>query len=157
MSRLVLANVSLLAVLAASGCGPVISTYLIVAAQAELDGAEAAQAERYAVYEYTAASEYLAKSREEQGYADFGPSIDYAFKANDLAVKAKERADKERARDNGPGEMPLDVEAPPPNNDQSRAPRVIIEKSTPDEDNGGSSVGIEIVPIQPEEGNRPPK
>src|SRR5688500_17864388 len=40
------------ALLGASGCGPVISTYLIVAAQADLDGAQAAEAEKYAVYEY---------------------------------------------------------------------------------------------------------
>jgi hypothetical protein len=141
---------------ALSGCGPVISTYLILSADAELAGAEAAQAERYAVYEYTAASEYLAKAREEQGYADFGPSIDYAFKANELAVKAKERSDKERAKDRGPGEMPPGVEAPPPNDDQSGAPNVIIEKA-PEAEEGGAPVGVEIVPIPTEEGTRPPE
>lgn len=159
MPRLVVALGSVLSVLALTGCGPVISTYLIVSAQAELDGAEAAQADKYAVYEHTAASEYLAKAREEQGYADFGPAIDYAFKANELAVKAKERADTERDKDRGPGGPPPGVEAPPPNDDESGQPNVIIEK-TPEASSsgqkGGKAVGVEIVPIEPEEGNSPP-
>ena len=158
MPRLVIAVLSSLVVSLASGCGPLISSYLIISAQAELDGAEAAQGERYAVYEYTAASEYLAKAREEQGYADFGPSIDFAFKANDLAVKAKERAESQRSKDQGPGEMPPGVVAPPPNNDERptpQQPNVIIEK-TSEAENGGDAVGVEIVPIPTEEGNRPP-
>jgi len=157
MPRLVIALLSSLLVSLASGCGPLISSYLIISAQAELDGADAAQGERFAPYEYTAATEYLAKAREEQGYADFGPSIDYAFKANELAVKAKERAEKERSKAQGPGEMPPGVVAPPPNNDgaPSRTPNVIIEK-VPEKDVGGEPVGIEIVPIPTEEGTRPP-
>jgi hypothetical protein len=137
-----------------TGCGPVISTYLIISAQAELDGAKAAQAEKYAIYEYTAANEYLDKSREEQGYADFGPSIDYAFKANDLAVKARERAESERAKARAPDSLPEGAE-PPVAPTADEAPRVIIEKD--DSANDGAPVGVEIVPIQPEEGNRPPE
>ncbi len=81
-----------------SGCGPILSTYLIVSAQADLDGAKAAEAEKYAVYEYTAASQYLHKAREEQGYADFGPAIDFAFKADEMATKGITRAAEEKKR-----------------------------------------------------------
>src|ERR1041385_4617602 len=98
MRRLVVFIAVVCAVLASSGCGPIISTYLIVSAQADLDGAKAAEAEKYAIYEYTAASEYLHKAKEEQGYADFGPAIDFAYKAQDLAQKATARAQDEKKR-----------------------------------------------------------
>lgn len=120
------------------------STYLIISAQAELDGAQAAEAEKYALYEYTASSEYLAKAREEQGYADFGPAIDYAFKAQELAVKAKERAEQQREKLRAPDFVPEGGEsfspAPAP-----AAPRVIIEKKPAD------ATSVEIVPISPEQ------
>ena len=117
-----------------TGCGPIISTYLIVGAQADLEGAKAAEADRYAVYEYTAASEYLHKAREEQGFADFGPSIDFAYKAKDLAQKATLRAqDEKKKRSEGP---PGDWQAP-----ASDPPPVIIKKKY----QRGSK--IQIVPI----------
>jgi hypothetical protein len=80
----------------ASGCGPIFSTYLIVDAEAKLAGAKAAEADRYAIYEYTASEEYLKKAHEELGYADYGPAIDYAYKAADLAAQGMERATDER-------------------------------------------------------------
>ncbi len=125
-----LALIVLLAVPASSGCGPVMSTYLIVSAQAELDGAQAAEAEKYAVYEYTAASEYLQKAREEQGYADFGPAIDYSYKATELAKKARERAEKERDKQRAPDAVPegYEVEEQAPQEAPS-APKVIIKKA----------------------------
>lgn len=123
--------VVLLAALFATGCGPIMSTQLILDAQADLDGATAAEAERYAAYELTAAREYLYKAREEQGYADFGPSIDYAQKAGRLARQARERAMKERARAEPPpsrarpGASAPDGDAPP------TAPRVLIRRRSP--------------------------
>jgi hypothetical protein len=136
----------------APGCGPVMSTYLILSAQADLDGAQAAEAEKYAIYEYTAATEYLHKAREEQGYADFGPSIDFAYKAGEYAVKGRERAEKEKRNLEAPGEIPLGmpVEEPAP-----AQKRVIIKKSgsasvAPDAEQ--ESVKVRVVPVQPETG-----
>ena len=122
-----------------TGCGPIISTYLIVNAQADLEGAQAAEAEQYAVYEFTAASEYLHKAREEQGFADFGPSIDFAYKAQDLAQKATARAQDEKKKlSEGPGG---EWQAPATEGTQ---PSVIIKKKDPG--------AIKIVPIPVEAG-----
>lgn len=142
--RLAVCLTALLGLPALTGCGPLMSTYLIISAQAELDGAQAAEAEKYAVYEYTASSEYLAKAREEQGYADFGPAIDYAFKAQELAVKAKERAESERDKQRAPDFVPEGASgssSPTP-----AAPRVIIEKQP-----SQGATSVEIVPISPEQ------
>ena len=134
----------LVIVAASSGCGPVISSYLIVGAQADLEGAQAAEAEKYAVYEYTAAAEYLHKAREEQGYADFGPSIDFAYKAQDLAQKATARAhDEKKKLSEGPG---AEWEAPATETDQ---PSVIIKKKAP------SGPAIKVVPIPVEDAPQP--
>lgn len=125
------------AVLTGTGCGPIISTYLIVSAQADLEGAKAAEAEKYAVYEYTAADQYLHKAREEQGYADFGPSIDFAYKAQDLAAKALARAQDEKKRlADQPG---ADWQAPAVEGAQ---PSVIIKKKD-------DPVKVKVVPIEP--------
>jgi hypothetical protein len=129
-----------------AGCGPALSSYLIVSAQAELDGARVADAEKHAVYEFTAASEYLAKAREEQGYADFGPSIDYAFKATELAKQARTRAFQEREKQTPPAGGPAPVSGPAAEPEPA-APQVIIKKKT----------SVQIVPITPEAGTRPPQ
>lgn len=132
-----------------SGCGPLISTYLIVSAQADLDGAKAAEAEKYAVYEYTAASEYLHKAREEQGYSDFGPSIDFAYKAMDLAEKATTRASDEKKKLT---ELP-DAEWEAPAEDApGETPRIIIKKKGEAE---GDDVKVKVVPIPVEPGPSP--
>lgn len=110
-----------------AGCGPLISTQLILSAQAELDGATAAQAETHATYEMVAAQSYLDKAREEQGYADFGPAIDYAFKAEKLAKKARERAVKEREKATPPSEMPFEQSAA--GSDEADVPQIIIKKT----------------------------
>lgn len=138
---------ALAAIFPLGGCGPTLSTYLIISAQAELDGAKAADAEKHAVYEYTAASEYLAKAREEQGYADFGPAIDYAYKATELARQAQERAEKEKGKERPPEDLPPDFQpAPEEAAPAGGAPQVIIKKTT-----------VEVVPVNPEEGTRPPQ
>ncbi len=104
----------------ATGCGPVLSTYLILSAQAELDGAKAAEAEKYAPYYYTASEQYLAKAREEQGYADFGPSVEYAWKAKDHAEEARERADLAKKNATPP------EQAPATEIDMTPAPRTAV-------------------------------
>lgn len=80
------------------GCGPILSSVIIVRAEAALEGAQTAGADQYATYEYVAAKEYLHKAREEQGYADFGPAIDFATKAEDMAKKSMDRAEVEKTR-----------------------------------------------------------
>lgn len=84
--------------LALGGCGPIVSTSLIVDAEAKVAAAKAADAERFAPYEYTAAEEYLHKAHEELGYADYGPAIDYAYKAAEAAERGTKRASNEKAR-----------------------------------------------------------
>lgn len=127
---------------AATGCGPVISSYLIVNAQADLDGATAAESEKYAVYETTAAREFLHKAKEEQGYADFGPAIDYAYKAQDMAQKARAKAEEEKKRAlEQPGAA---WEAPTESGEQ---PKVIIKKK-----GEGEAGKVRVVPIPIEEG-----
>jgi hypothetical protein len=76
--------------LATIGCGPIQSTSLIMDADTQLEAARAADAPKYAPYEYTLADAYLHKAREEAGYADYEVSIDFAQKALDNAKKAKE-------------------------------------------------------------------
>lgn len=76
-----------------AGCGPIVSGVQIVNANIALSAAETAGAKRTAVYEYTAAREYLQKAREENAYSDFWASRIYADKALDYAVKARERAE----------------------------------------------------------------
>lgn len=95
--RVLRAFVAVAAVVAStSGCGPIFSTYLIIDAEAKFAGAKAAEADRYAIYEYTASEAYLKKAHEELGYADYGPAIDYAYKAADLAAQGTERANEAR-------------------------------------------------------------
>lgn len=142
MQRVALISVVAAIVCGSTGCGPFISSYLIVSAGAELDGAVAAESEKYAVYETTAAKEYLHKAREEQGYADFGPAIDYAYKAQDMAQKARQRAEDEKKRQlDQPGAA---WEAPTEPGDQ---PKVIIKKK-----GEGEPGKVRVVPIPIEEG-----
>ena len=54
-----------------------------------------------APYEYYAAQEYLRKAREEVGFSDYEPAVDYARQARTFALKARDIAlnrDSERGR-----------------------------------------------------------
>lgn len=149
-ARLPLVLLGLVVAPSLSACGPLMSSYLIISAEAELDGAKAAEAEQYAVYEYTAASAYLSKAREEQGYADFGPSIDYAYKAQDLAVKAKERAERERDKLRAPEGLGIETfDSSAPSSTSEAAPRIIIQKAP--QGPAGHSVEVQVVPVAPEQ------
>jgi hypothetical protein len=81
-----------------AGCGPVLSVWLISDAEAKFAGARAAEAQTYAPYEFTAAEAYLKKAHEEFGYADYGPALDYAYKAAALAGQGAERARDARTK-----------------------------------------------------------
>lgn len=109
-----LAGVLLVGAATASGCGPILSTSFIIDAEAKMAAAEAAEAPTYAPYEYTAAEAYLQKAHEELGYADYGPALDFAAKAADLAERGAARANDEKARH-------LDG-APPPGQQPSPTP-----------------------------------
>ncbi|MCK6548541.1 DUF4398 domain-containing protein [Myxococcota bacterium] len=84
----------LAAIVAIVGCGPVQSGTLIVDAQAELAAAQTAGGDRHAPFEYVAAEEYLHKAREEQSYADFEVSVEFARKARTCARAAKLLAER---------------------------------------------------------------
>ena len=75
------------------GCGPVVSGMRIMKADVEISEAVTAGAREHAVYEYTAAVEYLKKAREEHAYSDFLGAERFAAKALDLAYKARRKAE----------------------------------------------------------------
>ena len=71
-----------------------VSGVQIIKADIELSAAEGAGATQYAIYEHTAAEEYLHKAREEHGYSDFSAAREYADRALDYASKARKRAEQ---------------------------------------------------------------
>lgn len=75
-----------------AGCAPISSTASVLKADLALTAAETAGAKQHAPYEYTAASEYLSKAREEAGYSHFAASVTFADKAVKLADDAKAKA-----------------------------------------------------------------
>jgi hypothetical protein len=104
---------------ALTGCGPILSTSLIIDAESKLAAADVAEAQQFAPYEYTAADQYLKKAHEEFGYADYGPAIDYAYKAADAAEKAIKKASDEKSRRM---DMPTSVPTAPASTPVSPAP-----------------------------------
>lgn len=110
LTRLALLGAALGAV---SGCAAAKASVQILSAEQALHRAETYQAPEVAVYEYTMATEYLDKAREEAGYADYRI-------ADALARKSAEWSDRaiifvER---HGRGELNIDelsdTTAPPP-------------------------------------------
>jgi hypothetical protein len=75
------------------GCGPIVSGVQIINANIAISAAETAGAKASAIYEYTAAAEYLQKAREEHGYSDFAAARIYADKSLDYAVRARKKAE----------------------------------------------------------------
>lgn len=84
--------------LGAVGCGPVTTTQRVADATVSVEAARGIDAERYATYEYVTAVEYLRKAREEEGYSDYQAAIELAIKAREMADKAKARTREARAR-----------------------------------------------------------
>lgn len=72
-----------------TGCGALVARARIVGAETALGSARRAQADTLAVYEYTGATLYLEKAREEESYGRFGNAIEWSGVAEDLAEKAK--------------------------------------------------------------------
>lgn len=81
--------------LAASACGAVQSTAGLIDADRQLQAAREAGAESRAPYEWTAATLYLQKAREEVGHSDYDVAAQFARKAAQYAIEAKERAGSE--------------------------------------------------------------
>lgn len=75
-----------------AACGPIQSTALLVDAEAMLEAAEVAQAPRHAPYEWTAATLYVEKAKEEVGYSDYEQAVAWARKAVEFATRARDGA-----------------------------------------------------------------
>lgn len=86
------------AMLSSAGCGPAqfMSQVNTKATDAVL-AAKNARAAEYAPYEYTAATEYLMKAREEGAYAEYQIAIAYGRRAEELAVRARAIAEEKAA------------------------------------------------------------
>ncbi len=95
-------------VLVGLGCGPVQSTSYLIDAETMMEAAKTAQADKLAPFEWTSATLYLHKSKEEVGYSDYEQAVDYAKKAVDYATKARDAAIKvgKRAEPASPPEVP---------------------------------------------------
>ena len=94
-------------VVCGTACGPVqYITQVSQTASGELAAAKAANADKYAPYEYTSAVEYLHKAREEEGYADHEAAVHFGKIAADMASKAREIALAQAASGAVPGTPP---------------------------------------------------
>jgi hypothetical protein len=77
------------------GCGPIASTGPMLQARDLVEFARAAGSERFAMYEFTMAREYLAKAREEWAYSDFQKAREYSDLAADYAKRAMARTKRD--------------------------------------------------------------
>jgi len=99
-----------LAVVVAAGCGPVGYIGQVTSrASNAVDAAREAQADKYAPYYWTRATEYLRMAREQAARADFQGAIHFGELAQDAGDRAA--AEAELAKKD-PSRMPLDVSAP---------------------------------------------
>jgi hypothetical protein len=84
-----------------AGCGPVQSTAYLIDAQVQIEAARTAGADKYALYEYTAANLYLHQSRVETGYSNYDNALLYAKKASEFARQAKTNAEAAASQEAG--------------------------------------------------------
>lgn len=102
--------------LALAGCGPIVYINDVTrGASTKVDEARAAEADKYAPYWWTRATEYLTKSRELAAHADFQAANRYGRLAGEAAEKALEEAtvaSKDPARRNAPAKEPAGPVAP---------------------------------------------
>lgn len=98
------------AVLTVAGCGPVQYVSQVTRrASREVAAAKSAGADKYAIYHYTLAVEYLRKAREEAGYADYQAAIRFGKKAETHAIRARKIAEERAGTEPiEPGEAPID-------------------------------------------------
>jgi Domain of unknown function (DUF4398) len=86
------ALVAFMAVAALVACGPVHSTALLIDADRQVEEARKAGAENDAPYEWTAATLYLHKAREEVGRSQYEYAVAFARKATTYASAARTAA-----------------------------------------------------------------
>lgn len=93
-------------------CGPVQYVAQVTQdASREVAAARSAQADKYAPYEYTMATEFLHKAREEAGYADYQSAIRFGKKAESMAKKARTLAIEKAGTPGDSEEAPVDPSA----------------------------------------------
>jgi hypothetical protein len=96
------------------GCGPVQYVSQVSGrASAALASAKSAGADKYAPYEYTMATQYLHKAREEEGYSDHQAAIRFGKKAEIFANKARRIALDHTDSGDGSTPAPSDPSASP--------------------------------------------
>jgi hypothetical protein len=98
------------AVLTLAGCGPIVYINDVTrGASTKVDEAREAGADKYSLYWWTRATEYLRKSRELAAHADFQAANRYGRLAGEAAEKAIEEAliaSKDPAKRNAPAKEP---------------------------------------------------
>lgn len=94
MSRVSRSTFSLFVLLAAvaPGCGGVLYTANVLGANAAIEEARLADAERLSPYEYYYARACLDKAREEAGDAEYQHAVELADAARTHAIEARDRA-----------------------------------------------------------------
>jgi len=81
------------------GCGPIVYMRDVSPrAAAALNQAKADQAEQYAPYEYTKASLYYDKAREEAGHAYFQNAVDWGRRSQNCSIRASALARSAQAK-----------------------------------------------------------
>ena len=105
-ARALKAVVLLLGALAGSSCGPIQSAAVLVDVENMLEVAHTSQAETLAPYEWTAASLYFGKAKEEVGVSEYEAAVGYGRKALDFATRAKDVALKSAHRGEAPAVTP---------------------------------------------------
>lgn len=73
-------------------CGPLTAHSSIAKAEIAIEAARGVEANRYAIFEYKSAKNYLLKAKEEEGYSSFQNAINLAKKALEFANEARARA-----------------------------------------------------------------
>ena len=87
------------------GCTATKSTVYFAKAEQALYQARSVEAETWAPYMWTRANETMKKSRDEWAYADFGAAEQLAIEAAELAERATQRAQENKAKGVVPGQM----------------------------------------------------
>lgn len=96
-----------------AGCGP--TRYIRQVdnqATAAVQAAKDARAAEYAPYEYTAATEYLNKAREEGSHAEFQVAVGYGRRAEELATRARTIAEQMAAHPSATSPAPTPSSSP---------------------------------------------
>jgi hypothetical protein len=93
--------------LVAIGCGPIVYVSDVTRRAADaVDAARAADADKYAPYYYTRATEYLTKARERAAHADYQAANRFGRLATEAAQLAEQTAGEAKK---DPSKRPIDA------------------------------------------------